>query len=222
MEVFDGLYDSFLALSMYESYSNGSRTNDVLNELLRQIGPLIAIVAKAEIGPNSMGEGNFDVLRVEALERVYEVFESRIIDTDDPREFTAYLWTTIRRAMLRTIEREARPWDYDGKHTYSDVDIDDVGTTCTALLCAEAKLYLSSFNQIVYSVFKADMRLTGSERDAALYVAKQMLAEDPPTSGTIRFRFGLSKARARFVTSYTRCSLKTSRIAVRRVDDAAS
>jgi hypothetical protein len=216
MGVFDGTYDSYLALSLYSAYSNGSRTRDVLNELLLHVGPLVAIVSKAEIGPNSMGDGNLDVIRVEALERVYEVFEDLIIDTDCPREFTAYLWTTIRRAMLRTIEHDSKLWD---KAT-SETDVEEHGSICEQLQLADTRLYLSSFYELVYSVFRADLRLTGQEREACLYFARGSLSGNAPSANSLRFRFNLSRSKARFVARYARCALKTAEYDVRQVDDS--
>jgi hypothetical protein len=215
MGVFDGTYDSYLALSLYSAYSNGSRTRDVLNELLLQVGPLVAIVSKAEIGPNSIGEGNLDALRVEALERVYEVFEDLIIDTDDPREFTAYLWTTIRRAMLRSIAHDSKLWDFAS----SETEVEDYGLPCEEINLAETRLYLSSFYELVYSVFKSDLRLLNNEREASLYFARCALSGNPPSANSLRFRFKLPRAKARFVASYSRCALKSAEHLVRQIDD---
>ena len=157
----------------------------------------------------------FETLRVEALERVYEVFVNRIIDTNDPREFTAYLWTTIRRAMFRTIKHDSQIWSY----ATSEVDVDEQGTSCPELQRAATRLYISSFKKLVFSVFRADVRLAGAERAAALYFAQHTLYDTEPSANSLRFRFSLSRARARFVASYTRCTLKAIEHDVRQVDD---
>ena len=203
-------FDRDLSLDLYKMYLSTNR-EDVLEELLLQIIPLINIVCKLDID-YTVGECNLPMLKTEAIEHIFFKLREARFPVDNPRTFMNYLWVMIRNAMVQAIRdnlssKPFQSWVYVPP-TGRIEDFDD----------AEARLYASQLRYHMFNIFKADIRFVGNERDACIFMAECMLGFRKLDPMTARFRFRLSRPRVNFLYQYVRYLLKNAAHAVRQID----
>lgn len=204
MQQFDGHYDAHLCCCLADEYQNGCKGDqELLHELLIQISPLVGMVSKLEVSRHIAGESR-DSLCVDALAHVWELFESSSIPTDHIRQFTSFLYTTIKRTMIDSLRdcalqvfdfgAECEDPPYGELPTYKQVD---------------ARVQLGQIKLLVKAIFDHDCRFVGKERQACKFMVLcqlGMLNQDPMAA---QHRFKLTKLRAKQLHAYARIQVKS-------------
>jgi len=222
LDCFDETYDPDLSCLLFHALTNGTKEKDkpeVLNELVHQMAPLVKLVASVELNPN-LGGHSTDVIKLEALEYLYFML---ISDAYVPPHisqnswiFTRYFWTIIKRGLqsgyrknydqpvFDCIEYGREEPIYGRVPTHSDT---------------ETRIYLTQFYRTVLQTCIDDIRFTGVEKKACIYIGMCLIGLINFHPHSARFRYGLKYARARFLTDYMEHLIKATIYEVRRIED---
>lgn len=225
MDVFDAPYDSHLACSLFraykDTYRNGASSEEknlIIQELMFQLAPLVTIVTTYEINP-TIGDVNIDVLRLEALEYVFETLVLKYVPdhvATNHKTFTGYFWTMVKWGLLAAYRRNCTSQVFDftlpatpppsGRVTNHDD--------------SEIRVYLNQFYDLVLATAINDIRFRGKERDACIFIGKCLLGmlKFSPTSARLRYK--LSQARTEFLCQYMEHLLRYTMEEVKEIDDA--
>lgn len=212
---FDGTYDPEMACIVCCMYTD-TRDRDLLQETLFQLAPLISLVAKRNISP-SMGAGNTDILKADALEKVYFVLEERFdVPVDNHKSFTHYFWSVIYNSMIDSIKNttNAQVFDY-----YTVASEPLLGTLCTHELL-EMKMYAEQIEGLLLHAVTGEIRFTGNERKACIHIAKCMLKHSKLSPASARFKFKITKAKTQYLIQYVEILMRKSAIWIKAMDDS--
>lgn len=221
MDIFDGTYDDYLACALCGTYRNGVSKEHkpaVLDELIRQLAPLVGIVFRFEIDP-TLCYDDYAILKAEALESLYFLITESCaaIPTDSPRVFTAYMWTTIKRSMMTSI-RGTQSQIFDVWLMCHDTERNPNTGHIDRHEDAEIRLYLDQFHDLVLSTAINDIRFTGKEREACILIGKCLLGLSDLHPMAARVYYKLSKNRASFLVSYMEHLLKQASYSIRQIE----
>jgi hypothetical protein len=208
----DQFFDADLAIELYNSYLV-TLDEDTMEELILQIGTLVDVVCSLDIGP-SVGQCNHSTLKSDAIQLVYFKLIEGKISTRNSRAFMNYLWVLIRNSMIKSI-RELNPQRFDSWVSNNDPTAGAVDSH----LGAEARMYAHQLRAHAFNVFKADIRFSGNERKACIFIAECLLGLRKLDTKAARFRFKITEGRTTFLTNYVKYLIKNSADAVRQIDE---
>lgn len=202
---FDGRYDPYITCHLADEYQNGSKGDRaLLTELLLQLSPLVGIVSKLEIGHHIPGDSR-DSLCVDALEHVWQLLENGSVPTDSSRQFTSFLYTTIKRAMIDSL-RECAMQVFD----FGEICEEPPMGSVSSYKAVDARIQVEQIKEIVRAVFEHDCRFVGKELCACKFMALCMLGHLKQDPMAAQHRFKLTRARAKVLHQYTRIQVKAT------------
>ena len=216
MKLFKGEYDAFLCCSLADEYLNGSSDDDeLLNELMVQLAPLVGLVARSRISTEVPVESR-DAVCVDAWQKAYELCKAgAVIPTDSVDSFTSFMKTTLYRAMIDSMR-------------VSKVEVFDYGSVCIEPEYAqlpthrqvEARIQLQQVRSIIKAVFDQDCKYVGTEGKACRFMARCLigLVEQDPMSAQHRFK--LTRARTKALLEYSRILVKSTVYSLKSSDES--
>jgi hypothetical protein len=210
----DQFFDADLAMELYETFLV-TLDDGIMEELLLQIGTLVDMVCQFDIGP-SIGECNHPALKADAIQLVYLKLIEGKISTARPRSFMNYLWKLIRHSMLHTIK------DLLYQQRFEDWVDSVAGEVDDSVVDAEARIYAQQIAQHALHIFKADIRFSGKEHDACVFIAECLLGLRRLDPKTARFRFRISESRVNFLIRYATYLLKHSADVAKEIDEGVA
>lgn len=222
MDVFDAIYDSHLACSIFAAWKNGASVCDkkmLLQELLLQLAPLVNVIAIAEMNP-ALGEANIEVIKMEALEYVFFTLTQEYVPVHiscDHRTFTGYFWTMIKRGMIKSFHRTCDAQVFDYSQICSE---HPPAGRVPRHEDAEIRLYIDQFHKLVLETAINDIRFEGKEKKACIFIGKCLLGLLDLHPLSARFRYNLPKQRALFLVQYMEHLLKRTAYTVKQIDEA--
>lgn len=206
MKIFRASYDPHLCCSLADEYQNGSKGDrSLLDELLHQIAPLIGMVACMEVQSDNLDGGSLEELQCDALVKAYEMFEDQGVPTDCERTFTAFMYTSIKRALIDSIRTHSCR-----KIEVCDVRFETLTARMPSYMDVERRIQVFQVIETIHAMVRHDCRFTGKEQAACYYMAKCELGHLNADPMTAQHRFSLSRKRATQLAKHTRVLVKSS------------
>jgi len=206
-------YDPYLAFSLCSAYRE-SKDKEVLEILLKQLVPLIDMVLKSEVRSLVHSEDS-EMLKCDALVKVYEVISAFDIPSESPSGFTSFLYTVIHRSFIDSLRRS--------KSKVFDIGSISLVPTSGRLRShkdVEDSIYINQFILLVQSLLEQDIRYTGKERSACVYMSQCMLGINHNDPMSAQHIFRLSKHRCKYLAQYIQILLRSISCWLRELDEA--
>jgi len=216
--LFTGYFDEEIAYDLFGLYCRGE-LNPFPDELIRQLAALVAKVFRIDFAPTDRIDlYEASLMQSDALEHLYLVVSQGDIQMrrDTSGNFRSYLWATARNAMLMSM-RTMKCSEFDLWEGCAEPETGRLITQHDS----EQKLYFNELRVLTLSAFKADVRFSGNDARACVFIASCFLGFCDLDPMAAKARYKLTDAKTKFLMQYTRCALQSSVYAVRAIDERA-
>lgn len=204
-------YDADLALALYEDYIYGNE--EVLDELIAQLLPLVRIVQRKYFASSGTTSGSIEA---DALHELHRIVVGGGIPHDHPKVFSKFIVTCLKRAMLRSLETYSPEiFDYEeaGSYPYTDSFINPHEI--------ESKIHYEQIKVEICDTLKKDIRFVGRDREACYYIIDAFLGYSDLREGVLRSKCKLSSRRLKYLQQVIGVRLRNE-LHTRHIDEDKS
>lgn len=213
--LFTGHFDQEIAYDLYVIYRQ--EQSCFPEELVRQLASLVAKVFRIDFAPaDRIDQDEASLMQADALEHLYlSISQGNVqMRQDTSSNFRSYLWVTARNAMLMSM-RTMKSSEFDLWEGCAEPEVGRLITQHDS----EQRLYINELRVLTLSAFKADVRFSGDDARACVFIASCFLGLHDLDPMAAKAKYKLTDAKTKFLMQYTRCALQSSVYAVREIDE---
>jgi hypothetical protein len=201
MNVFSGNYDKEIIYWLYLDYEE-TRDTYILNELLKNIAPLVNLVA---VGFVNKYDCEIDLISVEALEHLYFLFISdkvNDIPKDNCNHLSTFLWTVINRSFIDSLRRNKLIDNSILEKLLESNEHFCIHSRAASYKDVDIRLYLDNFKNMLFYMVRSDIRFFGIEYEACVFILSCILGFVNLSPGSAKYRYKLHSKRLDFFINY--------------------
>jgi hypothetical protein len=200
--VFDGSFDRQLTFCLYKSYMS-SKSQAVLNELLKQIAPLINQVARKKISDKCLDEDPF-VLKGDALSKIFTLLKSGKVITDNAIELDSCLRSVTYNSFMDSIKgmKSDLPDSYE-------IEVRLCHSQVETIKRVDQRLTARKLVEYIYRLVIAEIRFSGSEELACRFITACKLGVTRKDYNIAEKVYGIGRNKFKRLDKYTDIIIKS-------------